>query len=96
MRLVAAVTGVPGAVLLTAVQTFVQRGTPDRLLGRVGAACQAGDAAAAVLGALLGPAVVAAIGLAAALVVISLAALAAAAVNLALLAPGRDRRPVRR
>jgi MFS family permease len=48
----AGIAGVPGAILTTAVETTVQRGTPDRLRGRVGAAFFASDAVAALFGAL--------------------------------------------
>lgn len=81
----AALAGVPGVILITTIQTQSQRGTPNRLLGRVGAAFDASGAAAAVLGAVLGPAVVAVAGLPAALTIISAAALASTAASAALL-----------
>ncbi|HEX5116243.1 MAG TPA: MFS transporter [Pseudonocardiaceae bacterium] len=46
--------GLPGSVLLVTIETAIQRGSPAELLGRVGAAFYAGDAAADVAGALLG------------------------------------------
>jgi MFS family permease len=85
----AGLTGIPGVILLTTIQTHSQRGTPNRLLGRVGAAFDASAAAAAVLGALLGPAVVAIAGLPAALTIISAAALASTAAS-AVLLPARQ------
>lgn len=46
--------GLPGSVVLVTVETAIQRGAPQELLGRVGAAFYAGGATADVLGALLG------------------------------------------
>jgi predicted MFS family arabinose efflux permease len=46
--------GLPGALLLVTIETTIQRGTPNALLGRVGAVFFAGDALAALLGALVG------------------------------------------
>jgi predicted MFS family arabinose efflux permease len=46
--------GIPGAGFLLAVQTQVQRRTPDRLLGRVGASFLTAQTGAAVAGAALG------------------------------------------
>ncbi|MEO3780113.1 MFS transporter [Micromonospora sp. B11E3] len=59
--------GVPGAVALVVSVQRVQMGTGDAVRGRVVAAFQAGDALAALTGAVLGPAVAVLFGLAAAL-----------------------------
>jgi predicted MFS family arabinose efflux permease len=81
----AAVTlsGVPGAVAMVAGRHVVQTGTPGDALGRVSAAFGGADAAAAVAGALLAPAVVGVFGVVGAPVVLSVMVLAAAG-----LAPG--------
>jgi predicted MFS family arabinose efflux permease len=59
----AALAGIPGAIVLVVSQHRVQAGTPDAILGRVGAAFYASDATAAVAGALLAPALTHAAGL---------------------------------
>ncbi len=46
--------GLPGSLLLVTIETAIQRGTPNPLLGRVGAVFFVGDALAAVLGAVIG------------------------------------------
>ncbi|WNV85555.1 MFS transporter [Umezawaea sp. Da 62-37] len=47
----AGIAGVPGSVLMTTIDTTVQRGAPSALRGRVGAAFHVSDAVAALLGA---------------------------------------------
>jgi MFS family permease len=59
----ATMSGLPGAVALTATSHYLQVATPDALRGRVVAAFRTSDALAAVVGALAGPALVAAAGL---------------------------------
>ncbi|MFC4014288.1 MFS transporter [Nonomuraea purpurea] len=57
VALVAAVLlGVPGVSVLVAVQTWLQRNTPEELLGRVSAAFLTVEAAVTLAGALAGPA----------------------------------------
>lgn len=46
--------GLPGSLLVVTIETTIQRATPERLRGRVGAVFFASDAAAALAGALLG------------------------------------------
>jgi MFS family permease len=46
--------GLPASLLLVTIETTIQRGAPDAMRGRIGATFFASDAAAALLGALLG------------------------------------------
>ncbi|MEO3751652.1 MFS transporter [Streptomyces sp. B6B3] len=88
--LAAAGVGVPGSVLLIAVETHVQRVVPPPLLGRVGALFLAVDALAVVAGGLAAPALVAALGLTAALNALSALAFLAVPVTLSGWAAVRD------
>lgn len=83
----AAAAGIPGAIVLVANQHQIQTSTPAPLLGRVGAAFYASDAAAALVGALLAPAATAALGLGGALNAFSVAALATAVAAWLLIPP---------
>jgi MFS family permease len=47
-------SGLPGSLLMVTIETTIQRATPDRLRGRTGAVFFASDAAAALIGALIG------------------------------------------
>lgn len=82
VALVAAVlVGVPGVFVLVTVQTWVQRATPDGLLGRVSAVFLTTEAAATLAGALAGPVLGELAGLAVALNAACSLSLAAAAVS---------------
>jgi hypothetical protein len=81
----AALAGIPGAVALVVTQCSVQAAAPDAVLGRVCAAFGASDAAAAIAGALLAPALTAAAGLPATLEVLGPALVAVAAAAMILL-----------
>jgi MFS family permease len=71
--------GVPGAVTQIAVGQFRQTSTPDAVLGRVSAVFFTSDSVAAVVGALIAPAIVALTGLATALDSLSIMVLVTAA-----------------
>ena len=73
-----ALAGVPGAVAAVVTQHALQARTPEDMIGRVAAAFLASDAAAAVLGALVGPLLAGAVGLGGALDAFSGLVLAAA------------------
>lgn len=88
----AAASGIPGAIAMVVTQHRVQTATPDAMLGRVGAAFYAGDATAAVTGAVAGPALVAATDLGIGLNVFSGAIIGVAALAAHLLP--RDRPPI--
>ncbi|GIF99470.1 hypothetical protein Cci01nite_45640 [Catellatospora citrea] len=81
------VCGVPGAVAQIVIGHRMQASTPDDVLGRVSAAFYVGDSTAAVVGALLAPAVVALAGLGPALLAFSAAVLGTAAVAAVVLPP---------
>jgi hypothetical protein len=81
----AALTGIPGAVATVATQCGIQASAPDAVLGRVGAAFCASDAAAAIVGALLAPTLTAAAGLPGTLDILAGAVTAVAALAYALL-----------
>jgi MFS family permease len=81
----AALAGIPGAVALVVTQCSVQAAAPDAVLGRVCAAFGASDAAAAIAGALLAPALTAAAGLPATLEILGPALVAVAAAAMILL-----------
>jgi MFS family permease len=83
----AACSGIPGAIVVIVTSQRMQAVTPDGILGRVGAAFYASDAAAAVAGALLGPALNATTSLGAALNILSVAVLATAPVAAGMLRP---------
>ncbi|MFJ2032270.1 MFS transporter [Streptosporangium sp. NPDC087985] len=51
----AALAGIPGVTVLIALQTWLQRTTPEALLGRVGAVFLTAEAAATMVGAFVGP-----------------------------------------
>jgi MFS family permease len=95
----AALSGIPGAIVLVLTQHRLQAATPDAILGRVSAVFYASDATAAVAGALVGPALAAATSLGAGLNILSAAVLATALVAAVLLPappaptgwPGRGR-----
>jgi len=70
--------GVPGAVAAVVTQHALQARTPANMIGRVAAVFLASDAAAAVLGALVGPLLAGAVGLDRALDAFSVLVLAAA------------------
>ncbi|GAB4058250.1 MFS transporter [Catellatospora paridis] len=89
------VCGVPGAVAQIVTGHRVQASTPDEVLGRVSAAFYAGDSTAAVVGALIAPAVVALAGLGTALIAFSAAVLGTAAVAAVVLPPSTPGRPGR-
>jgi MFS family permease len=72
-------SGVPGAVAMVAGRHLMQTATPVESMGRVAAVFGATDAAAAVAGAVLAPAVVAVAGAVMAPVVLSVLVLAAGA-----------------
>lgn len=82
--LAACLVGVPGSLLLTAVQTHLQHTVPAGMLGRVTALFLAADALAAVVGGLAAPALAASLGL-----VTALNALAALALLPALVGSAR-------
>jgi MFS family permease len=72
-------SGVPGAVAQIVTVHRLQISTPDAVLGRVSAAFYTSDAVAAVVGALIAPAVVALTGLGVALAILSATVLFTAA-----------------
>jgi MFS family permease len=80
----AALTGVPGSIMLVATQHRLQLSTPDAVLGRVGAVFYASDALAAVAGAVIGPGIAAAAGLSGGLNILSATVLVVAAASAAL------------
>jgi len=81
-------SGVPGAVAQVVTGHRLQTSTPDAVLGRVAAAFHTSDAVAAVVGALIAPAVVALTDLGVALAILSATVLVTAAMAVMVL-PGR-------
>ncbi|WP_165953917.1 MFS transporter [Streptomyces sp. 8K308] len=80
--LAACLVGVPGSMLLTAVQTHLQHTVPAGLLGRVAALFLAADSLAAIVGGLAAPTLAAALGIGAALNALSALALVPATLAL--------------
>ncbi|TYB50630.1 MFS transporter [Nonomuraea sp. PA05] len=89
----AALLGLPGVTVLVAIQTYVQRATPGRLLGRVTAAFLTVEAAATMTGAFAGPALSELSGLPVALNAACAVTLLSSLVTLCLVPPSS--RPVR-
>jgi predicted MFS family arabinose efflux permease len=83
-------SGVPGAVAQVVSGHRLQTSTPDAVLGRVSAAFYTSDALAAVIGALVAPAVVALTGLGVALATVSTTVLATGAMAVTMLPDGLE------